>query len=362
MRARLPFRHRAQSPDIVPSPDSRLARDSAVACSDFALSADSTTTRRRFLASALSSAAGVTLAGAAQLPLSLATVASSFLPRPAFAGDSKAIVATPLAGNLFLLSGAGANVVAATSPDGLVLVDGGLEKHSKDLVKTALRATRTRRVTTLFNTHWHPEQTGSNESLGKSGARIISHVNTKLWLTRRITVGWRPGTYGPFVTRALPSDTFYSTANLTLGDEHIDYGYLAQAHTDGDIYVFFRKANVLVGGGVVSADRWPILDYETGGWIAGLVAGLDSLIKLADDQTRIVPADGLVLTRADLQVQRASYFTIYERLVKCLTQGLSPAEALATDPAKGINPQWGDPQTFLTMAFKSLWGHLAPDA
>jgi cyclase len=357
MRSRLPSRDRAQFPDIVPSPGSPLSPDSAV-------SADSTTTRgrRRFLAAALSSAPGFTLSATAQLPLSLAAVASSFLSRPALAGDSKAIVSTPLTDNLFLLGGAGANVVAATGPDGLVLVDGGLEKHSKELVKTALRATKTRRVTTLFNTHWHPEQTGSNESLGKSGAKIISHVNTKLWLTRRITVGWRPGTYGPFDTRALPAETFYSTANMTLGDEHVDYGYLAQAHTDGDLYVFFRNANVLVGGGVVSADRWPILDYETGGWIAGLVAGLDSLIQLADDQTRIVPADGPVLTRADLQAQRASYFTIYQRLVKCVTQGLSPAEALATDPAKGINPQWGDPQPFLTMAFKSLWGHLAPDA
>lgn len=299
--------------------------------------------RRGFVSAALWTAAG--------LPLS----------RAAFAADSP-IVATPLAGNLVLLAGAGANVVAAPGPDGLVLVDGGLEKYSKELLKTALGTTKTRKVTALFNTHWHPEQTGSNETLGKSGTKIIAHTNTKLWLTRKITVGWRPGTYGPFPNKALPAETFYAKAELPLGDEQVEYGYLQQAHTDGDIYVFFRKANVLVGGGVVSADRWPILDYETGGWIAGLVAGLDSLIKLADDQTKIVPANGPVLSRADLQAQRASYFTIYERLVKCLTQGLGPAEALATDPAKGINTRWGDSQTFLTMAFKSLWGHLAADA
>ncbi len=297
------------------------------------------------------------------LGTALLTTASLAATRIAFAGDPQsAIVTTPLAGDLILLSGAGANVVAAPGPDGLVLVDGGLEKHSKELLKTALHTTNARRVTTLFNTHWHPEQTGSNEALGKSGTKIIAHTNTKLWLTRKITVDWRPGTYGPLPAKALPSDTLYSKADMTLGDEHVEYGYMAQAHTDGDIYVFFRKANVLAGGGVVSADRWPVLDFETGGWIAGLVAGLDSLIKLADDQTRIVPADGPVLTRADLQAQRASYFSIYERLVKCLTQGLGPAEALATEPAKGINPQWGDPQPFLTMAFKSLWGHLAPDA
>ncbi len=304
--------------------------------------------RRDFLNSALWTAAG--------LPLAYRTLST-----PAFAHEQP-IVATPLSDNITLFTGAGANVVGATGPDGLTLVDGGLEQRSKNLLETALQATRTRRVDTLFNTHWHPEQTGSNERLGKSGTKIVAHTNTKLWLTRRITVGWRPDAYGPFVPRALPSETIYSTARMTIGAEPVEYGYLAQAHTDGDIYVFFKGANVLVGGGVVSADRWPVIDYETGGWIAGLVAGLDALIKLADDKTRIIPADGPVLTRADLQAQRTSYFIIYDRLVKCLTKGLSPAETLATEPAQGLNPQWGDPSQFLTMAFKSLWGHYAPDA
>jgi cyclase len=305
--------------------------------------------RRQFLNS--------TLLATAALPLCCAALGT-----PALADGSAAIVATPLTDKISLITGAGANVVALSGPDGVTLVDGGLEKHSKELLKTALKSSQARRVSTLFNTHWHPEQTGSNERLGKSGTKIIAHTNTRLWLTRRITVGWRPETYGPFPEKALPNDTFYATASMTVGDEPVEYGYLAQAHTDGDIYVFFRKSNVLVGGGVVSADRWPILDFETGGWIAGLVAGLDGLIKLADDKTTIVPADGLVLTRADLQAQRTAYFTIYDRLVKCLMKGLSPAEALATDPAKDINPQWDDPTRFLTEAFKSLWGHDAPDA
>ena len=288
-------------------------------------------------------------------------LACSALASPALAADT-AIGTTALGGKITLMTGAGANVVALNGPDGLTLVDGGLEQHSKELLKAALKSTGARRVNTLFNTHWHPEQTGSNESLGKGGARIIAHTNTRLWLTRRITVGWRPQTYGPFVPQALPNETFYTTAHMTIGDEPVEYGYLGQAHTDGDIYVFFRKTNVLVGGGVVSADRWPVLDYETGGWIAGLVAALDALIKLSNDETRIVPADGPVLTRANLQAQRTGYFTLYDRLVKCLNKGLSPAEALDSNPAQGINPQWGDSSRFVTMAFKSLWGHYAPDA
>jgi len=308
--------------------------------------------RRDFLQSTLWTAAG--------LPLCYAALGST---RSAVAADSRAgILTAPLAENIVLITGAGANVVAINGPDGLALVDGGLEKHSKELLRTALEATATRHITTLFNTHWHPEQTGSNERLGKHGVRIIAHTNTKLWLTRKIDVSWRPEPYGPFPPKALPNETFYSTTEMKIGDEPVEYGYMAQAHTDGDMYVFLRKANVLVGGGVVSADRWPVIDYQTGGWIAGLVAGLDVLIKLADDNTRIVPADGPILTRAALQAQRTSYFTIYDRLVKCLTKGLSPDEALQTDPAKGINAAWGDPTPFLTMAFKSLWGHDAADA
>jgi glyoxylase-like metal-dependent hydrolase (beta-lactamase superfamily II) len=258
--------------------------------------------------------------------------------------------------------GAGANVVAAKGPYGLVLVDGGAAMHSPDLIATALRVSGASKVQALFNTHWHPEQTGSNEALGTQGVKIIAHKNTQLWLTRKITVDWRPGTYGPLSAKGLPNETIYTKGSLALGDEQLDYGYLPQAHTDGDIYVFFRKANVLVAGGVLTSDSWPVVDYQTGGWIAGLIAGLDSLIKLSDDSTKIVPADGRVLTKKDLQAQRTTYFTIYDRLVKCLTRGLSPEEALATEPAKGINQEWGDPSQFALASFKSLWGHYAPDA
>ena len=303
--------------------------------------------RRRFLASALGTAAAVS--------------AGRSIVSPAWAREA-AITAIPLGDGLALLQGAGANVVALKGPDGALLVDGGLERRSGDLVSAALKATSARRVNTLFNTHWHPEQTGSNERLGKSGTKIVAHENTKLWLTRKIVVDWRPGSYGPFDKKALPNETFYKAASLNFAAEKVDYGYMAQAHTDGDIYVFFRKANVIAAGGVVSSDGWPVLDYQTGGWIAGLVAGLDALLTLADDKTRIVPANGPLITRADLETQRKMYFTIYDRLVKSLTKGLGPAEVLATEPAKEFNPQWGSPNAFIEMAFKSLWGHYAPDA
>jgi cyclase len=303
--------------------------------------------RRGFLRAMAGSAVG-----AALWPAARTHARSSSVP----------LVPTELSEDLILISGAGANVVAARGPDGALLVDGGTQERSAELLKLVGKELSTRRVQTLFNTHWHPEQTGSNARLSNDRVRIIAHENTKLWLGYELEVPLQNRTYGPLPPKARPNDTIYATGSLQLGGEQVDYGYLLQAHTDGDIYVFFRKANVLVGGGAVSADRWPIIDWRTGGWIGGLVDGLRSLVALCDDKTRIVPANGPVLTRADLQAQREMYAGIQDRLQKSLRKGLGPEETVASAPTQGLHPEWGDPTDFVTLAFKSLWGHLAPDA
>lgn len=269
---------------------------------------------------------------------------------------------TPLSDGLWLITGGAANIVAARAPDGLVLVDGGLEQDAGELQRVALRDCGAARIATLFNTHWHPEQTGSNARLGKSGAQIIAHEKTRLWLTQKIVVDWRPGSYGPFTASALPTVTTYTTGTLAFGSQHADYGYLGQAHTDGDLYVYFREPNVLVAGGVVSADRWPILDWQTGGWIAGLVGAYDRLIKVCNETTRIIPANGPVISVADLRAMRAMYYITYQRLVKALTSGLSPAETVAQHPTRGFQPTWAGADQFVEQAFKSQWPHQAPNA
>ncbi len=305
--------------------------------------------RRVFLKTTLGGAAAATL--------------SQWVPVTSLAREK----ATPLASakltdRLIVLSGAGANVVAMNGPDGALLVDGGLEARSGDLVKLALTQTGSKRVSTLINTHWHPEQTGSNERLGKAGARIIAHENTKLWLGYKNPVPWSDIPYGPLPPKALPNATTFDSGSLDFGGQKVAYGYLLQAHTDGDLYVHFPDSNVLVTGGVVSADGWPAVDYNTGGWIGGLVDGLRTLIKIADAKTQIVPANGPVITKADLEAQRDMYAAIYDRLQKLLRKGMGPDEVIAANPTKEFDAKWGEPSRFVTLAFKSLWGHMAPDA
>jgi len=217
-------------------------------------------------------------------------------------------------------------------------------------------------VRTLFNTHWHPEQTGSNLSLGRSGATIIAHENTRMWMTTDITRPWENRTFPPAPTEALPTKTFYDKDALTVDGERIEYGYLLQAHTDGDLYVLFPEANVVCIGDVISGNGWPFVDWWTGGWINGIVSGLETLLKVATPDTRVIAGQGPVMMRADIEVQLKMFSAISQRLRALLFGGKNIDDVLAAEPSKEFNDRMGDPRQFLRLAFQSMWGHFTPDA
>jgi glyoxylase-like metal-dependent hydrolase (beta-lactamase superfamily II) len=275
---------------------------------------------------------------------------------------SQPLTVNRLSPGLAVVAGAGGNVVAARSADSLILVDGGLEVRSQELLTLVLREMAAPRVDALFNTHWHPERTGANRTLGAAGAKIIAHENTRLWLSTEISRPWDEQPFRPLPVAAQPNSTFYTKGELAFGAQPIRYGYLLQSHTDGDMYVFFPEENVLVTGGIISTEAWPLIDWWTGGWILGLVDGLDVLIDVANDDTKIVPGSGPVLSKAQLVAQRDMYLTIYKRLLEMFFAARSPAEAVAANPTEEFNAQWGDPARFVTLAFQSIWGHLSPNA
>jgi glyoxylase-like metal-dependent hydrolase (beta-lactamase superfamily II) len=175
-------------------------------------------------------------------------VAGAFLVSPmrslAQAQTASAAVTPRLADDLFIISIPGeANVIAHTGAGGVLLVDGGSAKASDALMKVVAALPGGGPVHTLFNTHWHPEQTGSNEPLGKAGTTIIAHENTRLWLTTDVTWPWNGQRFKRLPKIAQPTKTFYTTGKLESG---IQYGYIPDAaHTDGDMYVYFPKQNVL---------------------------------------------------------------------------------------------------------------------
>jgi cyclase len=260
----------------------------------------------------------------------------------------------PLSKSLFMVTGGGGNVTVFESPDGVLLVDGGSPERSGEVLKLVKSRTGASRIHTLFNTHWHWDQTGSNRTLGPAGTRIIAHENTRLWLGTEIYSKWQNRRFKPLPPDARPNQTFYTAGSLTFGGEHIDYGYLPQAHTDGDLYVFFRDANVLVAGDVVSVGAYPIIDYSTNGWIGGMLDATKALVGLTDAKTRIVPGQGPVQNRADVEAERDMLAAMKQRLSQLLAKGMSVPDMLAAAPSREFDAHWGDPTLFIANAFPGL--------
>ena len=210
-----------------------------------------------------------------------------------------------LADHVAVIDTAGSNVVLVSDKEEAVLIGGGMPTQARDLLRVIEPESKRDVVPTLINTHWHPAHTGVNERLGKRGAKIIAHENTKLWMEAYVFVEWEGRAYAPRPKSALPNVTTYDSGEITCGRERIRYRHLPQAHTDGDLYAFLPEANVLVTGDLLHVGRYPVIDYSTHGWIGGYLDATEALLQIADSQTLIVPGKGPVQTRAALEEQLA---------------------------------------------------------
>jgi len=258
---------------------------------------------------------------------------------------------------LTVIAGGGTNVVAFSSTDGLVLVDSGAPGNGDRIVAALKTFAPNAKVTSLFNTHYHLDQTGNNEQFSSIGAKIIAHEHTRQWMS---TDYWVPNEDRYEKARpkaARPTETFQATGSLKAGTEQIDYGHLPLAHTDGDIYVFFKTSNVLAAGDVASPLRDPALDSFTGAWIGGRVDAMDIILRLSNEQTRIVPASGPVMTRAEFKAERDMMEEVRSRLWKRTRQGDSPRDMLAAGVLNGLSRTWKDPRKFLYDAAQGMFAH-----
>ncbi len=296
--------------------------------------------------------------------------AAALLPAGALSGFSrlasaagKTLSAQPLADGVLWIRGAGANLIALKGADGLVFVDGGLKANSADVLKLAQRELGATKAAALINTHWHAEHTGLNEVLGKQGAKIIAHEQTRLWLSTKVRYLPDDPPILPLPLIARPNQTTWTGGELKAGAETLNYGYLSQAHTDGDLYIKLAQSNVLVTGGVVAGNGWPTPDWVTGGWINGTVTGYRTLIAQCDDSTRVVTAYGeRLFTKADLQAELDILAKVSTDLGKMMRAGFGPEDVLNANPAKDYVAKMGDPAHFLVESFKSMWPRNAPDA
>jgi glyoxylase-like metal-dependent hydrolase (beta-lactamase superfamily II) len=313
-----------------------------------------TTDRRGFLQAGLTG-----LAGLASVPLlgsSLVGCAQN-PARPTAAGSAAApkipLTSEKLTERVTVIGGVPGNVIAMSAEDGVVLVDSG----SAALAGSVRKSLGGAKVRTLFNTHYHADQTGGNELFGKAGAEIHSHKITSQWLETDFYVPAEDRWVKALPKAAWPTRTFREKGEMKAGAESIEYGYLLEAHTRGDIYVFFRDSNVLAVGDVASPLRDPALDWYSGGWLGGRVDAMDDLLAIAKDDTKIVPAYGPVMTRAQLQAERDIMLKLYDRTTDLTDKGRSAQDMLEAGVLKEVNREFQDPYKFLYDVCKGHWAH-----
>ena len=312
--------------------------------------------RRRFLRSGSAAALGTALGSRALIPVYSAS-ARQVAPR----------ITTTALGGVTLLQGAGCNVLAmpgeaaAGQAGGALMIDGGLAANADALLAAVREATRSTRIDTLINTHGHPEQIGANEIVGRNGGVIFAHEKTQKYLSNTVYSVTFEGRRPPLPQPARPTRTTRGDGSLMFAGQQIDYGYMPAAHTDGDLFVHFPKMNLLAAGGVVSAEEWPTLDYRNGAWLGGRVRALERLAGLVNPDSRVVPAQGRMMTGADIVRQRDIYRKLYLTMIDYLNMGLGPEDAVQRNPLKEYQAEFGDPSVFLYAALRSMSIAYVPD-
>jgi cyclase len=260
-----------------------------------------------------------------------------------------------------VIDAGGANVTAFVTEEGMVIVDSGAP-NTVDAVMAALKSLAPNaKVATLFNTHYHLDQTANNAALiaqwGAQGAKIISQKRTREWLSRDY---WNPAVEQYVKARpkvAWPTETFVEKGTLKTGGEDLDYGYLLMAHTSGDAYVHFKSENVIAVGDVASPVRDPELDWFTGGWVGGRVDSMDLVLSISNDQTKLIPAYGPAMTKAEFKAERDMMEEVRQRIYDRVRAGEGPKDMLEGGALEGLPRKWKDPAKFLYAAAKGGWAY-----
>jgi glyoxylase-like metal-dependent hydrolase (beta-lactamase superfamily II) len=201
---------------------------------------------------------------------------------------------SPLAGSVSVLQGFDNNIVVSVGDDGIVMVDTGVAEAAKPLL-AALRRLSGKPIRFVIDTHAHSDHSGGNPFFQKL-APVISSGNVR----QRLTTGNEKTRDKPMTAEGLPVVTFEGEMTLHLNGEEIRLLRLPPAHTDGDVVVFFRKANVVAMGDVYMSPAASFGDRWYGGGMLNLIDALESLLPQIPTDAKIVPGHGFVSTRADV--------------------------------------------------------------
>jgi cyclase len=267
------------------------------------------------------------------------------------------IKTTDLGDGVYMLEGQGGNITVATAKDSIIMVDGEFAPlHDK--IKAAISVISNQPVKYLVNTHFHGDHTGGNAPFAKDGATVVAHANVKTRLAAGTTNGLTGFATPPVEAGALPGKTYTDSLKLMVPGRVADLKHIANAHTDGDTYVWFKTANVLATGDTFTNGRYPNIDFANGGNIKGMIAAADTYLKLANDRTRIVPGHGPIGDKAALLDYRTMLVTARDRMATLVMEGKNEDDVVAAKPFADLDVKWAPTElaskNFVRVVYHSL--------
>jgi glyoxylase-like metal-dependent hydrolase (beta-lactamase superfamily II) len=249
------------------------------------------------------------------------------------------IKTTDLGDHVYMLEGQGGNITVAVAKDGIIMVDGEYAPlHDK--IRAAIATVSNQPIKYLVNTHFHGDHTGGNEPFAKDGVAIVAEVNVKNRLAAGTTNGLTGVQTPPAPPAALPAKTYTGSFKIRLNGRVADLKHIANAHTDGDTYIWFKTANVLSTGDTFTNGRYPNIDFANGGNIKGMIAATDAYLKLTNAKTRIVPGHGPIADKAALTEYRTMLVTARDRMAKLVKEGKSEDDVVAAKPFSDLDAKW----------------------
>ena len=235
------------------------------------------------------------------------------IPAGTSSAEDVKVTAVPVTEKIFMLSGKGGNIGLFLGEDGTFLIDDQYAPLT-DKILAAIEAAGGEYPKFLINTHYHGDHTGGNENLGGKGTLIFSHDNVRERL--------RTGAFlKPFDMKqaksskaGLPVVTFSEDISFHLNGDTVHALHVPHSHTDGDSFIHFQKANVIHTGDLFFNGFYPFIDVDHGGSLRGMIKGVDTVLSLADEHTRIIAGHGPLGSKADLVRYRNMLTEAYVRL------------------------------------------------
>jgi cyclase len=190
--------------------------------------------------------------------------------------------------NLYVIPGAGGNTTVFVMQDSVVLVDTKLPNNG-EAIMAQVRTVTDKPVSTIINTHTHPDHIGSNEYFPAS-VEVVTQENTKKWMAANPRVASNAA--------AMPDKTFTDRMMLGSGADRIELYYFGAGHTNGDAFIVFPARRAMAAGDIFAWKMSPLIDPMAGGSVLALPETLEKAMDGIKNVDTVIEGHGDVNTWA----------------------------------------------------------------